>query len=264
MKLELVGAINARDVGGIETKLGKIKRNKLLRSGELSRVTQQAVEMLKSIGLSRVVDLRTDGEKATSPDVQIPGVEYVEVPIIQATTFGITYEKSDGQEIAVMLQKGIERMKARGETCTEHLAIMYRKFVNDEFCRNGYGQFLKTLAKPTPGATLWHCTIGKDRCGTCAALLLHCLGASKEQIFADYLLTNEQTAGHKNMILDKVRDFVSDEDLALIAILRSVTPQYLEDFFREMETKFGSTENFLAACGVTQEDIAQLRHNYLE
>ena len=264
MKLEITGAINARDIGGIVTPLGTIKRNKLLRSAELSRLTGRDVEVLTSLGLSRVVDLRTATEQANSPDVKISGVEYIDVPIIQSTTFGITYEKSDGAEIAVMLQRGIERMKARGESCTEHLAILYRKFVNDEFCRSGYGRFLKTLSEPTQGATLWHCTIGKDRCGTCAALLLYCLGASKEQIFADYMLTNEQTQDHKNMILDKVRDYVSADDLELISILRSVTEQYLADFFHEIETKFGTVENFLQACGVTEQDVYNLRQNYLE
>lgn len=264
MKLELCGAINARDIGGIETPLGKVKRNKLLRSGELSRITLQDAEVLKALGLSRVVDLRTEAEKANSPDVQIEGVQYVAVPIIQATTFGITFEKSDGREIAEMLQRGIERMKARGESCMKHLELLYMKFVNDEFSRNGYGRFLKTLATPTDGATLWHCSVGKDRCGTCAALLLYCLGASKEQIFADYLLTNEQTSDHKQMILDKVRDFVSAQDLELIAIMRSVTAEYLESFFKEIENKFGNVENFLKVCGVTESDVQTLRKNYLE
>ena len=264
MKLELDGVVNVRDVGGIVTPLGTIKRNKLLRSAELSRLTPHGERQLLALNVTRVVDLRTDGEKSNCPDIVPQGVEYLEVPIINSTTFGITYEKSDGAEIAEKLLRGIERMQARGESATEHLAILYRKFVNDEFSRNGYGTFLKTLAKPTDGATIWHCSVGKDRCGTCAALLLYCLGASKEQIFDDYMLTNEQTAEHQKMILDKVRSYVSQEHLDLISILRSVTVEYLQDFFNEIHAKFGSTENFLAVCGVTDEDVAQLRQNYLE
>lgn len=263
-KLKLDGAINARDLGGIVTPLGKIKENKLLRSGELSRLTPEDVDTLLSHCLTRVVDLRTQLEQANSPNVVIQGVEYVNVPIIEATTFGITYEKSDGAEIALMLKRGIDRMAARGETPSAHLSILYRKFVNDEFCRKGYGKFLKTLARPTVGATLWHCSVGKDRCGTCAALLLYCLGASKEQIYADYMLTNEQTAEHRDMILNKVRDFVSAEDLELIAIMRSVRTEYLDSFFEDIESKFGTVDNFLAACGVTDADVEALRQNYLD
>lgn len=264
MKLELNGAINARDIGGIETSLGTVKRNTLLRSGELERITPQDVEILKRTGLARVIDLRTAVERTNSPDVKIEGVQYVEVPIIESTTFGITYEKSGGSEIARMLQLGIEKMKAQGKSPEQHLSGMYTKFVNQQFCRNGYGKFLKTLAQPVNGATLWHCTVGKDRCGTCAALLLHCLGASKQQIYDDYMLTNEQTAEHKNMILDKVREFVSPQDLELIAIFRSVTVAYLDSFFAEIQAHYGSTDSFLKACGVTESDVQSLRKNYLE
>src|SRR5829696_6759658 len=37
---------------------------------------------------------------------------------------------------------------------------------------------------------LFHCSLGKDRTGTLAALLLHALGVSDKDIVADYLLTD--------------------------------------------------------------------------
>ena len=46
------------------------------------------------------------------------------------------------------------------------------------------------LASPEP--TVFHCTAGKDRTGVAAALLLHALGATREEILRDYLLTNER------------------------------------------------------------------------
>ena len=41
----------------------------------------------------------------------------------------------------------------------------------------------------TPGPVLFHCSLGKDRTGTLAALLLQCLGVSDKDIVADYMLT---------------------------------------------------------------------------
>lgn len=219
---------------------------------------------MQKLPLLRVIDLRTETEKQLSPDVQMENVVFENVSIIRATTFGITYEKSSGGEIAEMLKAGMLRMQARGETYDLHMEILYQRFVEDEHCRNGYGQFLRLLANnPLDGATLWHCTAGKDRVGTCTALLLHCLGASYGQILQDYLLTNEQSRESKNSVLNKVKDFVSPDNLAIIDKMLSASTLYLESFYAKAEEQFGGIDGFIAACGVTQSDIQKLRKNYL-
>ncbi len=265
MKIALDGACNARDLCDVKTPLGKIKQGRLVRCGELSRLTKADVAKLQQLGLKRVVDLRTSAEMANTKDVQIPNVNYVNISVIRSTTFGITYEKSSGEEIAVMLKAGFERMQSRGETYGEHMNLLYRNFVKDDHCRKAYGEFLRLLAQnPVDGATLWHCSAGKDRVGTCTALLLHCLGADKSEILADYMLTNAQSKESKLSILNKVRNFVSEENLHLIEKMLSVEEIYLVDFFGEIENDFGSVENFFADCGVTPSHIAALRQNYLE
>lgn len=264
MKIQLEKVSNARDLGGIVTPYGTVQHNRLLRAGHLSLATQKDVETLLNHNLRRIVDLRTDVEIANNPDVTMPNVSWVNVPIIHATTFGISYEKLNGQEIFDKLQAGIQRMLNRGETPIEHMRILYKKFVQDEFSRKGYGKFLKLLAnEPIDGATLWHCTGGKDRCGTCAALLLYCLGADKDTIMHDYLLTNEQTLNHAQSILGKVRPFVNDDNLQLVQSMLLVDKSYLNSFWQEIDTHFGSVDSFLIACGVTEQDIEKLRKNYL-
>lgn len=265
MRIFLSGACNARDIGGIATANGTTKLQRLVRCGELSRITPQDVSVLQALPLQRVVDLRTAEEMQRSPDVKIEGVQYLHNPIIRSTTFGITYEKSSGSEIAQMLQAGLERMRQRGETYFQHMELLYRRFVSDEYSRKGYGSFLRLLAQhPTNGVTLWHCTAGKDRVGTCTALLLHCLGASKEQIFEDYLLTNVQSADSTNSIVNKVKGFVSDDNVRLIEKMLSADAAFLQGFFDEIDHLFGSIENFLSDCGVTENDITLLRENYLD
>lgn len=264
MKILLEGACNARDLGGIVCKTGTVQSGRLFRSGELSRLTKNDAEQLQKLGLRRVVDLRTSKEMENAPDVVIDNVEYVNVSIIRATTFGITYEKSTGEEIAKLLQAGFERMKARDESHNQHMNLLYRKFVQDDYSRKGYGEFLRLLAqKPTTGATLWHCSAGKDRVGTCTALLLFCLGASKEQIFEDYMLTNQQSAESRASILNKVKPFVSQENLQIVEEMLSVKESYLQDFFSQIALQFGTVENFLRDCGVTEEHVCLLRKNYL-
>ena len=266
MKIVLDKVANTRDLGGIKSKFGTVKCNKLIRSGHLHVATPSDVETLtKKHDLRRIVDLRTSMEIQNNPDVNIDGVQWVNVSIIAATTFGISYETLDGQGIAEKLQAGIARMVARGETPIEHMRILYKNFAIDDFSHNGYGNFLKLLAdKPIDGATLWHCSAGKDRVGTCTALLLHCLGVSREEIMHDYLLTNEMNKLHSESILNKVRPYVDDELYALEKSMITVDESYLNTFFDEIEKRYGSIDAFITHCGVTEQDVAKLRSNYLE
>ena len=266
MKIILEKVANTRDLGGIPSAYGRVKSNKLIRSGHLHVATQADVQTLtQKHNLRRIVDLRTDMEIKGNPDVNIDGVQWVNVPIIAATTFGISYETLDGAAIAQKIDAGIARMVARGETPIDHMRILYRNFVTDDFSRNGYGQFLKLLAnEPIDGATLWHCSAGKDRVGTCTALLLHCLGVSREEIMRDYLLTNEMNKAHSESILNKVRPYVSDELYALEKTMITVDESYLDTFFAEIEHLYGTVDAFIAQCGVSGEDVEKLRKFYLE
>ena len=266
MKIVLDKVANTRDLGGIKAAFGVIKHGKLIRSGHLHVATPNDVKTLTTKhNLRRIVDLRANLEIQNNPDVTIDGVQWVNVPIISATTFGISYETLDGAGIAEKLQAGIARMIARGETPIEHMRILYKKFVADDFSHKGYGQFLKLLAnEPIDGATLWHCSAGKDRVGTCTALLLHCLGVNREEIMRDYLLTNEMNKAHSESILNKVRPYINDELYALEQSMITVDESYLNTFFAEIEANFGTVDAFIAHCGVTEQDIAKLRKNYLE
>ena len=264
MDISLEKVSNARDLGGIKTKFGTVQTSRLLRSGHLSIASNADVDTLVGLKLRRVIDLRTPTEIQNHPDVNIPNTEWINISIMSATTFGISYETLNGQQIADKLQAGIERMINRGETPIDHMRILYKTFVQNEFSHVGYGQFLKTLAnEPIDGATLWHCTGGKDRCGTCTALLLYCLGADNEQIIHDYLQTNKQVVSHAESILAKVQPFVDDSKLELVKSMLLVEQSYLESFWKEIENRFGSVDGFISACGVTPTEIDKLRNNYL-
>ena len=264
MKIQLEQVSNARDLGGIKTKYGTVQANRLIRSGHLSIASAEDVQTLEKHNLKRIIDLRTPTEIQNHPDVEIPNVDYKNISILSATTFGISYETLNGQEISVKLEAGIERMIKRGEMPMDHMRILYRLFAKDDFSHTGYGDFIKTLAnEPVDGATLWHCTSGKDRCGTCTALVLHCLGADKDQIMADYMLTNEQVLSHSESILAKVRPYVSPDRLTLVQSMLLVEQSYLESFWEEIESLHGSIDAFVAKCGVTKRDIENLRKNYL-
>ena len=53
-------------------------------------------------------------------------------------------------------------------------------------------EFFRILLKTDPGrgAVLWHCVDGKDRAGLATMFLLSALGADKQTILEDYLMSN--------------------------------------------------------------------------
>ena len=264
MKIQLDGISNARDIGGIPVDGGIVAPGRLLRSGEHSRMTESDGKRLAACGLRRVIDLRTAAERDNVPDRKINGVEYVNIPIIQATTFGISYESADGPTIALKLQQGIRRMRDKGETPEEHMQELYGRFVRNDHCREHIGQFVRLLAdNPTDGATLWHCSAGKDRVGVCTAVLLHCLGASREQIKVDYMLTNELTRDNMTSVVNKVRPCVSPEMMQLVLKMLYVDESYIDTFFAECDRLYDGIDGYVAAIGVTDEHKRKLAENYI-
>ena len=124
--------------------------------------------------LRTVIDLRTDQERQERPD-RAEGLEYLPLPVIEDLQAGITHEQR-----AAMAE-------------FPDMALLYRMMMEREGSRAGFRRVLHTIFTYdySAGAVLWHCTEGKDRCGMTAALVLEALGVGREDILADYLLTNE-------------------------------------------------------------------------
>ena len=81
---------------------------------------------------------------------------------------------------------------------------------------------------------------------------------------ADYMLTNKQSKGFVDMVLGKIRGKLDDYQISLILGMLSVKESYLTSFWTEIESNYGNVGNFIAECGVTQDDIQNLRKNYLK
>jgi protein-tyrosine phosphatase len=96
---------------------------------------------------------------------------------------------------------------------------------------------------------------GKDRTGLAAALLLTALGASRDTVFDDYLLSNT----YWEMPTDVLREESEEVRKAVF----TADPHYLEAAFAAMSEHYGSAESFVQnALGLNparREDVlAQL------
>ena len=258
--LGLTGAPNARDLGGIQTADGRtVKPGMLIRSGELSRITDADAQKLSDAGLKTVVDFRTEYERNEKPDTVIPGVSYIHCPILEQMT-GITREQT-GNEIPPYFRAAI----AAGRKAEERMSGLYLPLVEGEYSTTHYASFLKMVLNHEDGALLYHCTAGKDRVGVATMLILTALGVARETILADYLLTNTYLEAETEQIVQDAKRYSDDPDLEYaIRAFESARERYLRNAWSSVERNYGSTEVFLERkLGFGAHETDALREKYL-
>jgi len=248
--LPMDGSHNTRELGGYKTTDGKtIKWGKLFRSDKLSDISKTDQAYLQNLGIKKIVDFRSEQEKAEDPNIIPTGISYVEMPI-----------SVDGA-----MRSKIEAV-LKGETDREVQSFLID--ANKEFVTNYadvYENFLRGLIdEDTP--TLFHCTAGKDRAGFAAAITLIALGVSKEDVINDYMKTNAFTQERIEEILGQIELMsLYQSDVEILRPLLGVEQIYIETAFRTAEEKYGSLENFIRdGLNISDEDIQKLRNKFLE
>ena len=247
--LPMDGAHNTRELGGYKTLDGRsIKWGMLFRSDKLSDISNTDQEYLQTLGIKKIVDFRSEDEKAEEPDIIPAGISYVEMPI-----------SVDGA-----MRTKIEAV-LRGETDKEVQSFLVD--ANKEFVTsytNVYEDFLRGLIDED-APTLFHCTAGKDRAGFAAAITLIALGVSKEDVVEDYMKTNAFTKDRIEDILGQIKLMsLYQTDVEILRPLLGVEQIYIETAFEEAEEKYGSLENFIReGLNISDKDIKNLRNQFL-
>lgn len=248
--LPMDGSHNTRELGGYKTTDGKtIKWGKLFRSDKLSDISKTDQAYLQNLGIKKIVDFRSEQEKAEDPNIIPTGISYVEMPI-----------SVDGA-----MRSKIEAV-LKGETDREVQSFLID--ANKEFVTNYadvYENFLRGLIDED-APTLFHCTAGKDRAGFAAAITLIALGVSKEDVINDYMKTNAFTQERIEEILGQIELMsLYQSDVEILRPLLGVEQIYIETAFKTAEEKYGSLENFIrVGLNISDADIKKLRNKFLE
>lgn len=263
-KHRLEGAPNFRDLGGLPAADGKcIKYGKLLRCGHLAYITaEDARKLTEDYHLRTVIDMRTENEMNRRPDTRLDGVEYLRCPIFEQKAEGVTRESAvaiSPVESALQMAHNIH-----GFDPHERMKGLYGKFFDEEGLQN-YAKFFDLLLRQEEGAVLWHCTMGKDRCGTGALLLEVLLGVPEELILADYLYTNERLVPVTEETIRQARLIEDDDELMdIIRIMDGVHPDFPAELKAIAEAMCGKEEFIRDKLGMTDEKLTKLRELYLE
>ncbi|MBP2058158.1 protein-tyrosine phosphatase [Lactobacillus colini] len=248
---------NARDLGGYVGLNGrKVKLHRLVRTGKMFNIPQRDVNYLADYGVNQVIDLRTAGEIEKWPDTNIPGSKHYNISVHADNKNGV--------------DKRLEQLRASYDKDQyagfKAMCHQYTKATMSEHAHHTYHKVLELLANNEAGATLFHCSEGKDRTGLAAVLILYILGVDMETIRQDYLYSNYLLNDYRAQMDKKIVKQGGNYSLrAAVRSLGGVANEYLDTALILMEENYGSIDNYLKqALGVDEVLKRRLQDLYLE
>jgi protein-tyrosine phosphatase len=254
-KMQLAGVANFRDIGGYKTGEGrKIKSHVIYRSGELSGLTPSDQRALAALQIRYEIDLRTDKEREGAPS------RWGEhAPAVFALSVGEP-RNSDPS-------KGADSAGLR----TPEDAGRYLSQATVQIAIDGapeIGEVMRRLAQGGEPALI-HCTAGKDRTGVTVAVLMTLLGAPRDEVNREYMLS--AASARQQIERMKARDASATPSgfLALrpevLRTLLGAKPEYMEAMFHAIDQRYGSFDAYAQkGLKISPDEIQALRAMLLE
>jgi protein-tyrosine phosphatase len=254
--LNFEGISNFRDLGGYPAADGRaVKWGKLYRSGHLATASNADLAGLAELQLASFIDFRSGAEKTEEPN-RLPdpaSFALVEIPVLDEGNRNLF------NEISTRIEEG-----TLGDFDPDLTMIQANRQFADEFTPQ-FRQFVDTVLEADGAPVLWHCTAGKDRTGFAAAVLLRILGVPQDIIMQDYLASSAPALESRRKELLMLRLFEGEETADKIAVMLGVEPAWLEAAFEQIDTTWGSFDNYVAeGLQLSAADVQRLRANLLE
>jgi len=255
--IELDGADNVRDTGGLPTEDGRhVLTGRLLRGDNLQDLSAADVrQLVTSIGLTTVIDLRSPQEI----EAEGPG-PLTRVDSVRHTRHSVLPEIGMAADVAAA---ALARTRLDGAA--------YR-YPDDLRCGYYLGYLedrpaqvvaaLRGIAT-APGAAMVHCAAGKDRTGVVVALALRVADVRRDAVIADYAASAERTTAVLARLrasptyADDINSRPSNDDDRPRA-------QTMVAFLEQMDAQFGGVLQWLSGHGFGGGDVRMLRSKLLE
>jgi protein-tyrosine phosphatase len=258
MWIDLEGLANLRDVGGMPTSDGgEIATGRLLRSDNLQGLTPADVDRLLDLGLTDVVDLRSEYEVESEGPGPLSG--HPEVHIHQHSLFrewreGIGEEKPDVRPDAVP-DEALPWVDLTPTVTAENpVASIYLSYLADR--PDSVLASLRHIGE-SDGATLVHCAAGKDRTGTIVAMALSVAGADRDAIIADYAASTERMEAILERLLGTRTYAENLRDRPMSS--HATYPETMQVFLDFVDSEYGGAGPLLGRMGWTDADSARLK-----
>ena len=170
------GVRNVRDVGGVA--YSKIKQGMIYRGGAFEKfnrtykkvetnITKDGIRAIQFLGIKTEVDLRRNDEDKENCELTkstVNGLNYINLPMQFHNENILTYKNGP-----------------------------YGNYDNPARIK----EFFELLAKENSYPIYMHCSQGKDRTGCLAYLVESLLGATQDELYADYLFSSLSGSDNK-------------------------------------------------------------------
>ena len=230
---------NLRDLGGYRTVDGHTTRwGQLYRGDGLHRLGPADCSAL---GLVTVLDLRTEREIAERGRLDVDGIDWHHLPVLQETwdptwaTPEVAAERFLADRYLTMLAEGEEAL----------------------------GRALNVLADADRLPAAFHCAAGKDRTGVLAALVLALLGVDDDTIAADYGLSRlgmDRLVEWVRATYPERADSMSDQPKAFL----EAPDDAMHLFLADLRGMHGTVEAYCESVGAGPAVVDSLRANLLQ
>jgi protein-tyrosine phosphatase len=242
----LTTAHNLRDLGGYPTTDGRtVTWGRLYRSDQLHDLAGRDLDLVRSLGLRTVLDLRTHGELAEGrfrTDGTTTAFHHLPV---QAQT----WHEEEVDALAELADRAVPYLVARYVDLLEEAGPVLAAAVD-------------LMAQPGTSPLLFHCAAGKDRTGVLAAVVLSVLGVADDEIVADYVLSADAMARRLAQL--------QSTDPAAAAVLASqpagwlaAPAEVMDTVLRHLDELHGGPGGYLVDHGVDPDTLEELRHSLL-
>lgn len=261
-KVGLDSIYNARELGGYLLPDGKkIKKGLLLRGGALAKASREDLATLSSkFHLAHIFDFRTRTEVFLSPDRPVFGSDQIWLPAIDETSETMADNTLPEEAYADLV--GWLARNAGNSMLQKAAKDIYTSMITNEYTQLQYTSFLQTIVRTESGGIYWHCSQGKDRTGLGAAFILAALGADRELILKDFLMSNEYYADVLASSLELVK---TEPEKDVIRTFIGVNGKYFNDALDLIDRRYGSLIAYIQdQLLLSDQDIEILRQRYLE
>jgi protein tyrosine/serine phosphatase len=252
--IDLDGAVNVRDLGGLPTDDGRqTAPGVLIRSDNLQDLSPGDVtKLVDDIGLTTVVDLRSNAESESEgpgPLDAVPSVAHLHLSVLPEVG-----RRTDVVAEALLLRRAQDRDRYPDDVMCGH----YLGYLEDR--PESVVGAVRAIVD-APGATIVHCAAGKDRTGVVIALALTAVGVPAEVVIADYAATDEKIDAilerlrRRRTYRDDLKDSPTDR--------HRPRPETMKAFLAQVQARYGGVTQWLAGQGFGAGDVQRLRAKLL-
>lgn len=232
---------NLRDIGGYQTRDKSVIRwGKLFRSGEPSSSNKWDMLRLNNLGIKTIIDLRTPSEVEANP-IRYSKANIIHIPVAAGENKTALSDINNGR-----LRKGDGIIFMQDQ---------YLQFVTKQ--SEQFGKALRIMLKEENYPILFSCTMGKDRNGFLAALVLLALDVPEATVMQDYVASNEFLNLKNFEYMGKGLDAEAQETITLILTANEF---YLDTALSKIKKEYGSFQKYLSKeLEITDKDLEKLK-----